>query len=327
MGANDWIGQLAVNGSIVKINLAANAKAGLSTGAVQAFNYRGAQYGTPVAVENIALVTNANLVKKQPTTFAELEKQALNLQKTGAVDVGLAIQQGAGGDAYHMYPLFSGLGGYIFGVTPNNTYNVSNVGVYNKTFAKNANLINKWNSEGLINSKVDGDTAKAKFLAGRVAFWVTGPWNLSDIKKVPSLKYRITQVPNIVPGLTPVPFIGVQGVMLTKYAKVHGVEAAARSLVTEFMPTEKAQYQLSALNDRFPANIAAGKRVTNPQLRQFGLAGAGGVPIPNVSQMNAVWAPLSSAWVSSTKGAGATPAGVAFAQSQVTIKKAVATGQ
>ena len=26
-----------------------------------------------------------------------------------------AVPQGANGDAYHMYPLFSGLGGYIFG--------------------------------------------------------------------------------------------------------------------------------------------------------------------------------------------------------------------
>ncbi len=325
MGANDWIGELAVNGSIVKINLAANAKAALASGAVQAFNYRGSQYGTPVAVENIALITNANLVKKQPTTFAELEKQALNLKKTGAVDIPLAVQQGAGGDAYHMYPLFSGLGGYVFGTDSKGAYNTKDVGVYNKAFAANAGMINEWNKSGLINSKVTGDIAQAAFTSGRAAFWITGPWNLDKIKNVP-FKYRITSVPPIINGIAPVPFIGVQGVMLTKYAAAHGVEAAARSLVTEFMPTEKAQYNLSALNDRFPANIAAGQRVSNLQLRFFGKAGAGGVPIPNVSQMNSVWGPLGSAWVNSTKGAGATPAGPSFAQAQVAIKKAVAAG-
>ena len=325
MGANDWIGELAVNGSIVKINLAANAKAALASGAVQAFNYRGSQYGTPVAIENIAPITNANLVKKQPTTFAELEKQALNLKKTGAVDIPLAVQQGAGGDAYHMYPLFSGLGGYVFGTDAKGAYNTKDVGVYNKAFAANAGMINEWNKSGLINSKVTGDIAQAAFTSGRAAFWITGPWNLDKIKNVP-FKYRITSVPPIINGIAPVPFIGVQGVMLTKYAATHGVEAAARSLVTEFMPTEKAQYNLSALNDRFPANIAAGQRVSNLQLRFFGKAGAGGVPIPNVSQMNSVWGPLGSAWVNSTKGAGATPAGPSFAQAQVSIKKAVAAG-
>jgi arabinogalactan oligomer/maltooligosaccharide transport system substrate-binding protein len=117
MGANDWVGELAVNGSIVKLNLATKAKAGLSAGAVQAFNYNGKQYGTPVAVENIALITNASLIKTQPKTFQELSTQALALKKAGKVDIPLAVQQGAGGDAYHMYPMFTGLGGYIFGTT------------------------------------------------------------------------------------------------------------------------------------------------------------------------------------------------------------------
>jgi maltose-binding protein MalE len=325
MGANDWVGELAVNGSIVRLNLASNATAALASGAVQAFNYAGKQYGTPVAIENIALITNANLVKTQPTTFDQLSTQALALKKAGKVDIPLAIQQGAGGDAYHMYPMFSGLGGYIFGVTPKGAYNVRNVGVFNKAFAANAKVIDGWNKTGLVNSKVTGDIATAAFTSGKAPFWITGPWNLDKIKNVP-FKYRITAVPPIVAGDKPVPFIGVQGVMLTKYAAVHGVEAAARSLVSEFMPTEKAQFQLSALNDRFPANIAAAARVTNPQLKQFGFAGSGGVPIPNVSQMNAVWGPLGAAWVNSTKGAGATPAAKAFAQAEVAIKKAVAGG-
>jgi arabinogalactan oligomer/maltooligosaccharide transport system substrate-binding protein len=66
--------------------------------------------------------------------------------------------------------------------------------------------------------------------------------------------------------------------------------------------------------------------VSNPLLKAFGDAGKGGVPIPNISQMNAVWGPLGAAWVNSTKGAGAMPAAKAFAQAQVAIKKAVAAG-
>lgn len=325
MGANDWVGELAANGSIVRLNLTQTAKAGLASGAVQAFNFNGVQYGTPVAIENIALITNASLVKKQPATFAELSEKALNLKKTGAVDIPLAVQQGAGGDAYHMYPMFTGLGGYIFGTTAKGAYNTKDVGVYNKVFASNAKLIDQWNKTGLVNSKVTGDIATAAFTSGRAAFWITGPWNLDKIKNVP-FKYRITAVPPIVNGLKPVPFIGSQGVMLTKYAAAHGVEAAARSLVTEFMASEKAQYQLSALNDRYPANLKAAARVTNPQLKAFGSAGAGGVPIPNIPQMNSVWGPLGTAWVSSTKGAGATPAAKAFAQAEAAIKKAIAAG-
>jgi maltose-binding protein MalE len=323
IGANDWVGELAANGVIVSINLASSAAAGLEAGAVQAFNYNGKQYGTPVAVENIALITNANLIKKQPTTFADLSSQALALKKAGKVTIPLAVQQGSGGDAYHMYPLFSGLGGYIFGTTAKGAYNTKDIGIYNKTFAANSKLIDTWNSTGLINSKVTGDIAKAAFLAGKAPFWITGPWNLSDIKATKNLKYRITAVPPIVSGIKPVPFVGSQGFMLTKYAAAHGVESAARSLVSEYMTTEKAQYNLSAVNDRFPANKAAAARVTNPQLKAFGAAGSGGIPIPNISQMNSVWGPLGSAWVSSTRGPGAIPAAKAFAQAQGAVKKAI----
>jgi len=328
-GANDWVGELAANGKIVKLNLADRAKLALDAGAVSAFNYRGGQYGVPVATENIALITNASLVPTQPKTFDELSKMALALKKSGKATVALDVQQGAGGDAYHMYPLFSGLGGYIFGKTASGAYNTNDIGVFNKTFAANAKLIDEWNRTGLISSKVDADIAKSTFLAGKAPFWITGPWNLSDIKdpaKSKVTKYRITAVPPIVAGQQPVPFIGAQGVMLTSFAAGHGVESAARSLVSEYMATEKAQYQLSALNDRYPANKAAALRVQNPQLKAFGAAGAGGIPIPNIPQMNSVWGPLGSAWVASTKGPGAIPAAKAFAQAQAAIKKALAAG-
>ena len=54
-----------------------------------------------------------------------------------------------------MYPFFSGLGGYVFGANKAGNLDPSNIGVASKAFLKNAALIDKWNKEGLINSKVD----------------------------------------------------------------------------------------------------------------------------------------------------------------------------
>ena len=58
------------------------------------------------------------------------------------------MQQGQG-DAYHMYPFFSGLGGYIFGTNKAGNLDPSDIGVANPKFLKNAPLIDKWNKEGL----------------------------------------------------------------------------------------------------------------------------------------------------------------------------------
>ena len=105
-----------------------------------------------------------------------------------------------------------------------------------------------------------------------------------------------------------VPFLGVQGFMVTKFASNHGVESAAKDLVGNYMMSQASQTALAAANGRYPANTRAGARVSDPTLKAFGVAGRGGVAMPNIPQMSAVWSDLGSAWVKSTKGSGATPA-------------------
>ena len=47
-------------------------------------------------------------------------------------------------------------------------------------------------------------------------------------------------------------------------------------------------------------------------LKQFGAAGTGGVPMPNIPQMSSVWSDLGAAWVKSTRGPGSVRARVSF---------------
>ena len=70
--------------------------------------------------------------------------------------VGIAVPDGQpNGDAYHMYPFLSGLGGYIFGHNADGTLAPCNVGVASPTLLSHASTIDKWNHEGLISSNVD----------------------------------------------------------------------------------------------------------------------------------------------------------------------------
>jgi maltose-binding protein MalE len=306
--AHDWTGQLAANGLVEPLFLSKAVLAQFPSYTLNAFSYGTAVkklYGVPVAVENIGLVVNTKLVKV-PTTFKQLETEALAYKKKAHQTFGIALQQGTNGDAYHMYPFFSGLGGYIFGANKAGNLDPSDIGVANPTFLKNAPLIDKWNKEGLINSKLDYTGALNAFLKQKAAFWVTGPWNTDTLKKS-GLSFKIIQVPPI--AKPSVPFLGVQGVMISKYASVHGVDAAAKDFVN-FLATPSAQTQLAAANGRPPANIKATSN--DPVLAQFSKASKGGVPMPNIPQMSSVWGDLGQAWVRSTKGAGSMPAARSF---------------
>jgi arabinogalactan oligomer / maltooligosaccharide transport system substrate-binding protein len=325
VGAHDWTGQLAANGLVQPLRPKAATLKEFPKYTLDAFSYGTAVknlYGAPVAVENIGLVVNTGLVKV-PTTWKQLEQEALAYKKKVKASFGIAVQQGAAGDAYHMYPFFSGLGGYVFGVNKAGNLNPSDVGVASPTLMKNAGLVDKWNKEGLINSKVDSTTAQNAFLKKQAAFWVTGPWNIDTLNKS-GLSYKVIQVPKIVSAS--VPFLGVQGFMVTKFAATHNVESLAQDLVASYMMTPAAQTTLAAANNRYPANTTAGKQVKDAVLAQFGKASAGGVPMPNIPEMASVWSDLGAAWARSTKGAGSMKASRSFrgAARSITLKIAAA---
>ena len=313
VGAHDWIGELSANGSIVPLFPSAATQKQFPGYALDAFSYGTAikkLYGAPVALENIALVTNTKLAKV-PTTWAQLQRSALATKKKTKAAVGISVQQGSGGDAYHMYPLFAGLGGYIFGKNSAGNLDPSNIGVANPKFLKNAAMIDQWNKLGLIRSSVDSSISQDLFLKGKTAFWFTGPWNLDTLKKS-GLSFRISGFPQIVAGTKAVPFLGVQGFMVTKFAATHNVESLAKDLVSNYMMQTGPQLELALANTRYPANLNAGKQVKDAQLKAFGLASTGGVPMPNIPQMNSVWGDLGAAWVRSTKGSGSVPARRSF---------------
>ena len=198
-----------------------------------------------------------------------------------------------------MYPFFSGLGGYVFGTNKAGNLDPSDIGVANPAFLKNAPLIDKWNKEGLINSKVDATAAQNAFLKQQAAFWITGPWNIDTLKKG-GLSSRSSRCPKIVKPS--VPFLGVQGFMVTKFATATASRPLAKDFVANYMATPAPQLQLAAANGRSPANTTAGSKSSDPVLAQFGSASKGGVPMPNIPQMNSVWGDLGQAWVKLDEG-------------------------
>src|SRR5438552_2312014 len=142
--AHDWTGQLAANGLVEPIFLSTATKAQFPSYTLNAFSYGTAVkklYGVPAAVENIGLVVNTKLAKV-PTTFKQLETEALAVKKAKRQTFGIAVQQGSGGDAYHMYPFFSGLGGYIFGTNHAGNLDPSDIGVANPTDSVRAQFSN-----------------------------------------------------------------------------------------------------------------------------------------------------------------------------------------
>jgi arabinogalactan oligomer/maltooligosaccharide transport system substrate-binding protein len=322
VGAHDWVGELSSNGSIVPLNPSRTATAGIAKGALDAFSYGIAikrLYGAPLYTENVALITNTKLAQV-PKTWASLEAQALAAKKKLKQKVGIAVQQG-NGDAYHMYPFFTGTCGYIFGRNAAGNLDPSDIGVANPKFLKiGAPEIDRWNKVGLINSSVTDGIAKQLFLTGKAAYYVTGPWFLDDIKKS-GLKFAVSAFPDN--KCTTTPFTGVGGLMVTKFAATHGVESLAKDFAANYMLQAGPQFAHYSVGGRLPVNLKATLQIKDPFVKGFALSGAKGIAMPNIPQMNSVWQDLGQAWVRSTKGAGAMPARKSFIGAQRAIAQKI----
>jgi arabinogalactan oligomer / maltooligosaccharide transport system substrate-binding protein len=298
VGAHDWLGSLASSGLLEPINLGSKAKnfAPVST---KAFTYNGKVYGVPYAIENIGLIRNTKLVPKAPKTFAELEKTALALKKSGKVEVALALQA-SGPDPYHNFPLFSGAGGYVFKADKSGTYDPKNVGLDSKGGLDAAKQFSAWVKSGLIDPNITYDVMIKSFADGKAPFAITGPWAVNDAEKGFKAKgtpYVVEPIPPVKAGTKPGVFVGVQGFMVSANSKQ---KLLATTFVTDVLGSKDVQLELFAKGGRPPANLAAFKdpSVQNDRdVKGFGLAGQNGQPQPAIPEMAAVW----DAWTDAYK--------------------------
>lgn len=310
-GANDWVGELSSNGSIVRLSLPAAIKAQFTPSTLGLFSYNGALYGVPVQIENIAWIQNTTLMGD--TCPATLDAAIAKFGTLSGLDTPVLV----GPDAYHFYPMFSGLGGYVFGSKANGALDADNIGLDNRTFLKNSAAIDSWQKSGVF-ANYGGSYDAAQYKNSKAAVWITGPWNADTVKGITNFKSKFCAFPTIVPGIKSVPLLGGQGALVTKFAKTHKVEAQARKFVINFLSTKATQEALSKVAFRAPANKLA--KNSDAFVNGFTAAAAGAVPMPNIPEMGSVWDAWSGAWSKSLRKTDPVVAKTAFAQGAATVR-------
>lgn len=294
VGAHDWLGELVTNGLVAPVDLP-NADAYADV-AIEAMTYDGQLYGVPYAIENIALIRNTDLVPEAPATFEELEQIALELQESGEVELGLALQADAA-DPYHNYPLFTAFGASVFGVNEDGTYNPDELGLDTPEGLAAAEQFGAWVESGLINPSTTYDVMVESFATGDAAFAITGPWAVSQEDppgfRAQGVNYAVSPIPPIQGG-TPQPFVGVQGLMVSSFSE-QGL--LAQTFVQDFIGSEDVQLALFEAGGRPPALLSAFEQVADdPDVQGFGESGQNGAPLPAIPEMGSVWTAWTDAY-------------------------------
>ncbi|MFI6779668.1 extracellular solute-binding protein [Micromonospora sp. NPDC050276] len=306
VGAHDWIGNLVQNGAIDPVQLAADQKSAFNPTAIKAVTFNGQLYGVPYAQENLALIRNTELAPEAPKTIEDLVASGKRLKTAKKATETLCLQVGQNGDAYHIYPLYTSAGGYLFGTGANGDYDPKDLGVGKPesiaAFKKIAALGEK--GAGVLKRSIADTNSIATFTGKKCAYLVSGPWAVADVKKA-NIKYDISAIPGFAGGKEAQPFVGVQAFYVAAKGKN---KALAQEFVANYTTTPELAVALYHAEARPPALTTALDQVkgTDPDLAKFQEAGKNGQVLPAIPAMAAIWDPFGKAEAAVIGGADPT---------------------
>ena len=315
MGAHDWIGNLVQNGTIDPLQLTDDTRAAFDPLAIKGVTYNGQVYGIPYAIENVVLFRNTDLAPEAPRTMEELVAKGEELKAAGKVSEIMALPVGANGDAYHMYPIYTSAGGYLFGRTSEGDYDPKDLGLAKPEAARAFEKIRELGEkgDGALKRSISGDNVTSVFTGRKTAFLLSGPWQIPDIQKS-GVKYAITPIPGFRDGKEARPFVGVQAMYVASKGRF---KSLAQEFATNYFIQPEVAISLYNADKRPPPLKAAFAEVSkrDPDMARILAAGKDGDIMPAIPEMATVWDPLGKAESATVGGAapGSTVAAAAKA--------------
>ena len=292
MAPYDRVGSLGTDGQLSEVTLSDGAKTDDKTKSlVTAAD--GKVYGAPAVIESLVMYYNKDLVKEAPKTFADLENLAKDSKYAFAGEDGKTSAFLADWtNFYFAYGLLAGNGGYVFG---QNGKDAKDIGLANDGSIAGINYAKSWYEKwpkGMQDTEGAGNLIQTQFQEGKTAAIIDGPWKAQAFKDA-KVNYGVATIPTLPNGKDYAAFGGGKAWIIPSSTK--NLEAAQKFV--DFLVSTEQQKAFYDTTNEIPANTEArsyaeGKNdeLTTAVIKQFKNA----QPMPNISQMSAVWDPAKT---------------------------------
>ena len=297
IGANDWLGTLVQNGSIVPVVIPDTSD--FPPSVLAAAQQAGQTFAVPYALETLVLFANTELVPDHtaPATFEEL----IEAGKASGAQNALCVPVGTQGDAYHMEPIFTSAGGYVFGRNADGTWNPQDVGVDTPGGLQAAERLAQLGQDGVLSTAITGDNAIPLFADGNCAYLISGPWAIQSLQAA-NTPYVISTIPGFADGQPASPFMGVNQFMVMSNG---ANQAIAQQFVSDVARDTTIAHGMFQSNQLPPAQISLLNQISTqyPDMAKIAEAAQNATAMPDIPEMNAIWGPLGQAQASVIDGA------------------------
>lgn len=242
----------------------------------------GKMYGIPISIEVNCLFYNKDLVQTPATTLEEIMEgaKAFNDPANNKFNFLCTI-----GDGYYEFPFVAAQGFELFG--PNGD-DGDNPGFDTDEYEKGLELIAALHETMPISSTDlnNKSSLKANFIDGNVAYYITGPWDVTQIKES-GVNFGITTLPTY-QGNQLKPFAGVQCAFVSTFTKY----PIAAELLANFLISDEGASILYTESNGITtlSNIDNVEGLSeDPYLPAFVKQFEYSVPMPSVSRISYFW--------------------------------------
>lgn len=299
VGPHDWIGRIATEDSVLEPPPSLGRLRAVSPNALAALSRNGRLYAVPYVSDSVALIRNDALASgPMPSTLGDvLESGRRLLAERGIRDgAALALQVGApdpagnAGDPYHLWPLFSSLGGSFFGRRGGPDAGFDEPEQWRPSFVEAFVELSRLGTgddgSGTLRPEVSRSRSLEMFLDGRAPYLLSSSRALKAIRQK-GLQVTVAPVPRL--GDRPaVPMVSVYGFFIYRGAPHL---PAARDLLTTYMQRPSAGLDLQKIQQLVPVQSEAMAAVaaSDPVLAAYVTQCRDGMVMPSYPEMRDAW--------------------------------------
>lgn len=291
MAPYDRVGSLGTDGQLSEVKLNKDSKTDKTTESLVTTG--GKVYGAPAVIESLVMYYNKDLISEAPKTFADLENLAKDSKynfdgENGKNTAFLADWT----NFYYTYGLLAGNGGYVFG---KNGTDAKDIGLANSGSIAGIEYAKTWYDrwpKGMQDSKGASNLIQTQFQDGKTAAIIEGPWKAQSFKDA-KVNYGVATIPTLPNGKNYEAFGGGKAWVIPSGSKNPD---GAQKFVDFLTSTDQQKAFYDATNE-VPANteareyaVSKNDELTTAVVKQFESA----QPMPNISEMSAVWDPAAT---------------------------------
>jgi arabinogalactan oligomer/maltooligosaccharide transport system substrate-binding protein len=296
IGPHDWVGSLVNLRLIEPITLSDQRIQSFAPEHLNPFSFNGELYAIPSSLDTVALIRNTDLVPNCPKTFEELLAVAQELRDRNMVTEIMAVPVGPRGDPFHMWPIFTGAGGWLFERQKDSSWNPSKQGITATGTLHAFETIRMLGMLGVLRLEIDPPRSIELFIRRQTPFLLATSGAVIPLRNS-GVSFEVSALPRFRGRRSPsVSFLTVNGFYIASNGRN---KVVASDLVPDYLTRADVTETFGRLAHVIPLRLTD---ECAPAIVKFHELSSAAVPMPSFPQMREVWNLLASAELSLIDG-------------------------